>query len=331
MNRALDAGKLVASLVGAVLTVFGVAPRVDAAEVVEYIHTDALGSPVAVTNASGVVIERTVYGPYGEVINRPLAGGPGYTGHVEDAETGLNYMQQRYYEPEVGRFLSVDPVTAYNNPIGQFNRYRYADSNPYRFVDPDGRMSSMADHPGIPTGSVQGINQEPGQAAAAIPKVESKSIAPRVGKDEKPVKEDVAAVSSINYALGRAKKRVEYSKDAGIISSWNSTSWRWDPENVEFLTDPGTGAFVDPGIADVVFLGFGIVRFSDPSVAFSYHNASFAGGSVAMTFAILHEFGHVHTAGQGSGPEQREPMANSFAYGMLSSFEKRSIKCATCK
>ncbi len=107
-----------------------------------YIHTDALGSPVAVTDASGVVIERTVYGAYGEVINRPLAGGPGYTGHVEDAETGLNYMQQRYYEPEVGRFLSVDPVTAHSNPVKQFNRYRYADSNPYRFVDPDGRAGT---------------------------------------------------------------------------------------------------------------------------------------------------------------------------------------------
>lgn len=160
MNRTFDAGTLVASLMGAVLTAFGVVPRVDAAEVVEYIHTDALGSPVAVTNASGAVIERTIYGAYGEVINRPLSGAPGYTGHVEDAETGLSYMQQRYYESEVGRFLSVDPVAAYNNPIGQFNRYRYGDSNPYRFVDPDGRMSSMVDHPGIAQSSIQGIGRD---------------------------------------------------------------------------------------------------------------------------------------------------------------------------
>ncbi|MGV6493261.1 RHS repeat domain-containing protein [Stenotrophomonas rhizophila] len=157
MSRAFDAGTLMSCTVGALLLVLGAAPHVDAAEVVEYIHTDALGSPVAVTDASGVVIERTVYGAYGEVINRPLTGGPGYAGQVEDAETGLNYMQQRYYEPEAGRFLSVDPVTAYSNPIGQFNRYRYADSNPYRFVDPDGRMASMLDHPGIGRTSIQGI------------------------------------------------------------------------------------------------------------------------------------------------------------------------------
>ena len=108
------------------------------AQTVEYIHTDALGSPVAITNSSGVVIERTVYEPYGAVINRPLNNRPGYTGHVEDAVTGLNYMQQRYYDPQLGRFLSNDPVTA-TSVGGNFNRYWYANNNPYRFTDPDGR------------------------------------------------------------------------------------------------------------------------------------------------------------------------------------------------
>lgn len=145
MSRAIDAGSLMGWVAGALLLVLGVVPRVAAAEVVEYIHTDALGSPVAVTNASGVVIERTVYGAYGEVINRPLAGGPGYTGHVEDAETGLNYMQQRYYDPMIGRFLSVDPVTANTGTGANFNRYWYANNNPYRFKDPDGRKCATID------------------------------------------------------------------------------------------------------------------------------------------------------------------------------------------
>lgn len=48
-------------------------------------------------------------------------------------------MQQRYYDPELGMFPSTDPVTAYSDPVGAFNRYRYANSNPYRFIDPDGR------------------------------------------------------------------------------------------------------------------------------------------------------------------------------------------------
>jgi RHS repeat-associated protein len=108
---------------------------------VEYIHTDALGSPVATTDAAGVVVEQQVYEPYGAPIAHGPTDGPGYTGHVEDSATGLTYMQQRYYDPSIGRFLSVDPVTAYENPIGAFNRYWYANNNPYKFTDPDGRQS----------------------------------------------------------------------------------------------------------------------------------------------------------------------------------------------
>lgn len=109
------------------------------AQTVEYIHTDALGTPVAVTDANRNVIERSEYAPYGDLLNRADADGPGYTGHVQDAATGLTYMQQRYYDPALGTFLSVDPVTAYSNPVGAFNRYWYGNGNPYRYTDPDGR------------------------------------------------------------------------------------------------------------------------------------------------------------------------------------------------
>jgi RHS repeat-associated protein len=112
---------------------------------IKYQHTDALGSPVAVTDVSRAVIERTEYEPYGKVLNRPIHDGPGYTGHVEDAATGLTYMQQRYYDPGIGRFLSVDPVTANPKNGSNFNRYWYANNNPYRFTDPDGRYTCGGD------------------------------------------------------------------------------------------------------------------------------------------------------------------------------------------
>ncbi|WP_414485391.1 RHS repeat-associated core domain-containing protein [Stenotrophomonas sp. EMP41] len=109
-------------------------------EVVTYVHTDALGSPVAITDSNGKVIERFTYEPYGSVVGIAAADGPGYSGHVFDSTTGLNYMQQRYYSPEIGAFLSVDPVAAYGGRSSLFNRYRYANSSPYNFVDPDGRV-----------------------------------------------------------------------------------------------------------------------------------------------------------------------------------------------
>lgn len=108
----------------------------------KYHHTDALGSPVAVTNAAGQVTERTDWEPYGAAIGKPNYEGIGFTGHMQDAATGLTYMQQRYYDPMIGRFLSVDPVTAYKDPVGMFNRYKYAANNPYRFIDPDGRQEA---------------------------------------------------------------------------------------------------------------------------------------------------------------------------------------------
>ncbi|MEV5117777.1 RHS repeat domain-containing protein [Stenotrophomonas indicatrix] len=123
-----------------VATMAGAAPAA-AQEVVEYIHTDALGSPVAITDATGNVIERRVYEPYGAVVNRPLKDGPGYTGHVSDSGTGLSYMQQRYYDGETGAFLSVDPIAS---SVAAFGRYAYALGNPYRFLDPDGRQPKEA-------------------------------------------------------------------------------------------------------------------------------------------------------------------------------------------
>jgi murein DD-endopeptidase MepM/ murein hydrolase activator NlpD len=51
-------------------------------------------------------------------------------------------MGARYYDPIVGRFMGIDPVGfKETNPIS-FNRYAYANNNPYKFVDPDGRESN---------------------------------------------------------------------------------------------------------------------------------------------------------------------------------------------
>ena len=65
--------------------------------------------------------------------------GVGFTGHVNDADTGLVYMQQRYYDPIAARFLSEDPVTTDANTGKSFARYAYANNSPYRYIDPDGR------------------------------------------------------------------------------------------------------------------------------------------------------------------------------------------------
>jgi len=110
------------------------------ADTVTYYHTDALGTPVMESNAAGQVTYVREHRPYGEQMLGAAKNGPGFTGHVGDADTGLTYMQQRYYDPVAGRFLSSDPVAANSNTGGNFNRYWYANNNPYAFTDPDGRL-----------------------------------------------------------------------------------------------------------------------------------------------------------------------------------------------
>nr|WP_275065565.1 RHS repeat-associated core domain-containing protein [Aliidiomarina haloalkalitolerans] len=55
---------------------------------------------------------REQYTPFGEELQSISANDnqAGYTGHIRDAATGLNYMQARYYDPVIGRFYSNDPT-----------------------------------------------------------------------------------------------------------------------------------------------------------------------------------------------------------------------------
>ena len=114
-------------LVSSLLTNTALAERT-----ITYFHTDALGSVVAASDESGNLLWRKSYRPYGEKLtdgegkNNAIA----YTGKPHDGETGLTYMGARYYDPEVGRFMGMDPAgVSASNPIS-FNRYAYANNNP---------------------------------------------------------------------------------------------------------------------------------------------------------------------------------------------------------
>lgn len=142
-DRIRKSGALGSWLCCVLLIGLGVSTSAIARTTVTYIHTDALASVVAESDANGNVIKRYDYEPYGAVVGGEVTDGPGYAGHVSDSATGLSYTQQRYMDPQLGVFLSVDPVTAYEQAVGQLNRYRYASSNPHRFVDPDGRRDKI--------------------------------------------------------------------------------------------------------------------------------------------------------------------------------------------
>ncbi len=107
------------------------------ARTMHFYYTDPQGTVLAKTDAQGNILARYDYKPYGGVVSGQGPNGPGYTGHENDTETGLVYMQARYYDP-VGRFLSPDPVGPGVGSLFGFNRYDYADNNPIINVDPTG-------------------------------------------------------------------------------------------------------------------------------------------------------------------------------------------------
>lgn len=104
-----------------------------------FLQPDASGSPLSATSASGGLLFKENYQPYGSQINGTASGYTqrAFAGHKQD-KPDLIYMGGRYYNPQIGRFLSIDPREADPSDLHSLNRYTYANNNPYRYVDPDG-------------------------------------------------------------------------------------------------------------------------------------------------------------------------------------------------
>lgn len=110
----------------------------------EYYLTDHLGSIRTTIDDQGNVIGYDDYYPFGQVMpgRSSNAGTPNdvnkFTGHERDQEGSLNldYMLARNYDPELGRFYSVDPLY---NKFPAWSPYNYTMNSPLRFTDPDGK------------------------------------------------------------------------------------------------------------------------------------------------------------------------------------------------
>jgi RHS repeat-associated protein len=107
-----------------------------------YYHGNHLGSSSLVTDVSGNVVETAVYKPFGEFYQRTgVPGGNHYfTGQERDEESGLYYYGARYYNPEIGRFISADEFVQDAFDPQTLNRYSYTRNNPLIYTDPSGNI-----------------------------------------------------------------------------------------------------------------------------------------------------------------------------------------------
>ena len=105
---------------------------------------DALGSVVDLTKPDGTLQARYQWDAWGNLrASSGASANPfGFTGHEHDEATSLIYAKARFYDPEVGRFLSEDPIGGILDRPPSLHRYLYAYANPTVFTDPDGRRAA---------------------------------------------------------------------------------------------------------------------------------------------------------------------------------------------
>jgi RHS repeat-associated protein len=118
-----------------------------------YLHDDGLGSIQAVTSASGAVLERLWYEPFGQSTdpsNPQVAMTPplndvtlGFSAQNQDNDLNLVSMKGRIYDPKIGRFLTPDAVIQDPLRSESLNRYTYAWNNPLKWTDPSGLQDAL--------------------------------------------------------------------------------------------------------------------------------------------------------------------------------------------
>lgn len=111
-----------------------------------YMHRDGLSSVRAITSAAGVKIELAVYKPFGEQSEWLLPGNPapetkGWIGERFDADAGLQYLNARYYDPELSLFLQPDWFEVTKAGVGT-NRFSYSHNDPVNKFDPNGNQDA---------------------------------------------------------------------------------------------------------------------------------------------------------------------------------------------
>ncbi|HEC76484.1 MAG TPA: hypothetical protein ENI33_04410, partial [Thermoplasmatales archaeon] len=181
-------------------------------------------------DAFGVIVQQTAE------VNNPYC----FTGREWDTEAGLYYYRNRYYDAEIGRFITQDPMGL----KGGINLYAYVNNNPINFIDPFG----------LETKSTRALEEKIKELEQEIKSAEE--ALEEVNEEIEELEEDIEKLAELIDALGKEieKQRGEYPEKAAktLKKAWDIVSAFMPPtpkslielipDVIEFLGSP-----VDPG------------------------------------------------------------------------------------
>ena len=104
------------------------------------------GDVIALIDSNGKKVVEYKYDAWGRILSKTgtMASTLGtlnpfrYRGYVYDEETGLYYIQTRYYNPTWRRFLSADLIIGFMGQLLTHNQYTYCENNPVNYIDKNG-------------------------------------------------------------------------------------------------------------------------------------------------------------------------------------------------
>ncbi len=250
------------------------------------IHADHLGSTRMVTTDDGYKVTEHQYYPFGIEASSMLQENavgfdretrPKFTGHERDYLGGhwvenrsyLDYMHARSYNPNLGRFLSVDPSRK-SPRLGMpqsWNRYAYSLNNPVRFFDPNGKewrdsarringLEGMLDH-------------------LASRSLEVWQTLSRYEGEQSP---------DLEFRIADVGRRLPGQEQGNFKMRWNSADATWDYDKVKTETD------LVPKNATAIKIESGLITLDDGL------NINLSAKDGLAVRSVIHELGHADSA-----------------------------------
>lgn len=131
-----------------------------------YYERDGLGSVTSLSNGAGAIANNYTYDSFGNpaASTGTILNSFRYTGREFDTATNLYYYRARYYDPNIGRFISEDPIRF----KGGVNFYAYVGNNPLNLTDPSGLCPQQQPCPPSANAPPPGFYADLGNSASWI-------------------------------------------------------------------------------------------------------------------------------------------------------------------